>query len=1020
MYDGEEGSIYDMTDSCRLGCSRYGLRDHGAIHKSTPVILLYRSKRGYYTLGGENVVRSTTFKVFFFALIISALWIIGWGSFLDIKLSVSQITIGNQTIVRQTYLFVFRDELFENFTMSSVLAPIIGASASVLAIVFAISNLVISNISERYSPYVLRLHEEEGPTKKTLYSFVVVVGFSVILLFLCRLIPPVISFTFFMLNLSGFVFALFLLLEYFSYMFRIINPLKFGDILKNRTLEVVERREDEEIRNYITSLGDVTVRAFDRKEIGICTFYINLLYDTFDGYMQLRSKDLPKYKSAYSPWQTGRDRNSVMTYVLDEYFRVFKYSVFAKEEIISNQIVQKLFDMSYKILHSKGNDDLFFQVFEGKHIVGARYNQFFKLAVENKDKSRFGLVRTMVELLQRAMLDEEKILDDNLEQLATWSLLRINQTIIDNDDFELFRDEVNSFSLAFVNIVPNEIQELICSHLYVDIPPILYMDKDFTTKLEKERLHITHLVRNESSKDFKKARNLRKSLENFEDFLVKGIQRLRDSSYVNSLVLKGGRIQSENVVKDIDVYIERITADIRGVIDYTYDLYVTSHICKTFFLIGAYLVFKEKKEGTMYSPRYIRELWSHTTPEDADSISLNRTPTTFDPFWLTCLLMYGGTGQDFRLDFFEFEDFHGITEYVNKYYLLSMVKKIQDLKAPSIKEFEDLKNASVIEELYFWYELSDNFSSQSFQESLLRYCDDLIEKAKVYESLLLSKNQNEETDAIETDAKMKLQNLRTWIGMKNKDLKQAKLEIVGLLPLDLKKVQESKKKISEEYNRTSKIVEMVGCIRPYQEGDRNLQFVRINQSPRLWKVPKDCLIEPSTVDCSVIWSDLGRRVAFGEMNYFIRRVSQLEDIERISLKVTNIEGLFEKVTLLIKKFKKKGFEADVICIPIEYFTQLTKEGHIVFEGKSEFLRVNKERISVVFSSKFVKFNDIFLFERKAFSWIYIPKNANLERLFVTIQEDEEDKSLIIAAGETEVSLTIENPGKAKMLILQPA
>lgn len=288
----------------------------------------------------------TYLKAILVTLLLAAIWGVSCVSLFEIQTSITEIAVGNQTYFIESKALVFSEEVFGDLPISSILSTIVGAAASILAIVFAISNLIVSNISERYTPHILQVYEEEAPTKRTLLSFVVITAFSMILLFLYQLIPSAISFMLLVSAITGFVTALVFLIDYFFYMFRILNPLRFSDILKNKTLQFVERQNEKEVQDYIMSLGDVAARAFERKEVRICTQYVRILYDVFEGYIALKAREPEKYKLVEG-FGSAEKRNCVLLYILDEYFRIFRYSVLGKEEIISKEIVRNLFAILY-------------------------------------------------------------------------------------------------------------------------------------------------------------------------------------------------------------------------------------------------------------------------------------------------------------------------------------------------------------------------------------------------------------------------------------------------------------------------------------------------------------------------------------------------------------------------------------------------------------------------------------------------------------------------------------------------
>lgn len=962
----------------------------------------------------ENMAKTNELlKIMLMFSIVLVIWIVGCLSFFEIQTSTREMIVGNQTVFVENKIVVFKDDEFESLPVTSILGPIVGASASILAIVFAISNLIISSISEKYTPHILNVYEKEAPTTKTFYSFLFISGFSIILLFAYRLVPPMASFILLISTLTSFVIALFLLMNYFFYMFKIVNPLSFGDLLKDKAAQAVERQNEQETRDYIVSLGDVSVRAFDRKEARVCMTYIRLLYDVFDKYLQLKMHQPEKYKLIANPLRSAEIRNGVLIYILDEYFRIFRYAILEKEEIVSKEIVEKLFAILHETFFAKENDDLVGQILETRYIIGAKYYRFYKIAIENRDQSRFRLVQDLVSIVQMLLFKKEKIKDDLLEQFLACHLFRLNKLVIDNDDFDLFKSEINNFSLMLPRILPEESQTDIYDNLWSTIPFILLRDKNFADELERRRAYIMHSVNHESARDFRKARVLDKDLEDYRSFLIKSLEKLEDPSYMKLLYPEGESEQLKAQMITLETSVQDISKDIEEARKRAYELYITSQICAVFFIIGAYLLFMER-EKRIDSVKFIKELWYHTTPEDADSISLNKSPMTFNPFWLTCLLLYGGKGSVFGFDDFQFEDFHGITEYVNEYYLLSIDRTKGNLRVPPTSELEHLRNNGLIKELDFWYRFLDDFCSKPFTDSLLAYCDDLIQRASTFDQLLSAKKLDEKQKADVEKATEKLQNLKSWIKTSIEDFEKTKQEIVCLLPLDSGKVEKCKAEVAKSYNQSSAIFEMIKNTRPFQKTDKDLEFVSIGQRTMPQRYPKDCLIEPSSVDCSMIWSEVGRYVALGEMNCFIKKILGCMEIEKTTIEETNIEELYDKICTIVNDLRMNGFDPTVI-LPSEYLTKLVTSKFVAFERGSPFLRINKTKIKIILSSKYVALADILIVDKNAIIWTYKSDDGYSERLFITVQENEKDKASVIISANTMLNLKIVNPKAVKVL-----
>lgn len=136
----------------------------------------------------------------------------------------------------------FNVDLFNKLPITAILSTIAGALAAILAIVFAISQIIISNLLERYSPYILKRYKNDSKTMRTLFGFVMVITFSVLLLFVNAFLPPTISFMLLSALLFGFVVSFYLFIKYFHFMFEIINPLEFASILEKKPLNTLKIR----------------------------------------------------------------------------------------------------------------------------------------------------------------------------------------------------------------------------------------------------------------------------------------------------------------------------------------------------------------------------------------------------------------------------------------------------------------------------------------------------------------------------------------------------------------------------------------------------------------------------------------------------------------------------------------------------------------------------------------------------------------------------------------------------------
>jgi len=140
-------------------------------------------------------------------------------------------------------------------------------------------------------------------------------------------------------------------------MFEIINPLEFAAILEKETIEQIKNQNEKEIQNYISSLGDISVKSLQRNEERVCNEYIQTLYNVFDEFFKLKEANPEKYKPVVmSYYERDNGKNDILGYVLDQYSRIYKEAVFRKAEGITMETYLKLSFILDKCFTEKDTD----------------------------------------------------------------------------------------------------------------------------------------------------------------------------------------------------------------------------------------------------------------------------------------------------------------------------------------------------------------------------------------------------------------------------------------------------------------------------------------------------------------------------------------------------------------------------------------------------------------------------------------------------------------------------------------
>jgi hypothetical protein len=325
--------------------------------------------------------------------------------------------------------------------------------------------------------------------------------------------------------------------------------------------------------------------------------------------------------------------------------------------------------------------------------------------MEHRDTSRIILVRNLFSILQYHLYFKEIELNHNqVTQLIDYQLFRINKLIVDYDDFELFWDELNWASRVIPSLDLHPVWSL--NEIVDKIRELL---DDFRELLTSEIIEsINTWPEHEPLKNFN-AEELKQSLNTLKN----KIQECTTSDE--------GR--------------ERIEKTFRGLEKGLRDYETLARLFRTFFLVGAYILFHRNQNEKFDHIKYIKELWEHTSPEDADAHHLNKTPVCFDPFWLIYLITYGGENSIIWFDRYdrEFKGYHGIRDYVYQYWILLLGKWEKELEIPDENKIISWKNSGHEFKLEFWSELCRDFLN-CHKEDIQKNFDKILEN-KLYEGI---------------------------------------------------------------------------------------------------------------------------------------------------------------------------------------------------------------------------------------------------------------------------------------------
>ena len=368
-----------------------------------------------------------------------------------------------------------------------------------------------------------------------------------------------------------------------------------------------------------------------------------------------------------------------------------------------------------------------------KSVKGLTYLQLFKYSMEYNDQAREIFVRNIFSILQVYLSSLRRIDKNLLYELIDFHLLRMNKLIIDYDDFELFKKEMDFISRMILRLDPKELLDDVIEH----INRLL----DFITNIsESETKEIEYLYNVEHE-----------LLRNFNSM------ELRLNEFKTTLLERSNsEIDKEKIKEEFD--------EIQAILD-KYEVIARLH--RTFFLVGSHILFYGQNKDIKWI-KYIKELWEHTRPEDASAHYLNKTPVCFDPLWLTYLLVYGGKNDFIWLNDYDFEwgDYHGIENYVYQYWLFLMNKWSKNLPIPEENSIKAWKSSGHGFKLEFWRDLCNDFLS--YHKDKVKENSQKIMQERLYEGLYAE----EQIEELEKKFDNLVNSMRKALGILQRELNQ--------------------------------------------------------------------------------------------------------------------------------------------------------------------------------------------------------------------------------------------------------
>jgi len=780
---------------------------------------------------------------------------------------------------------------------NSFLGTIAQVAASILAIVFSVSVLAVEIVSDRYSPRLFSYFVGSKATIVTFFSYLICILISAIAI---GVNYPMFQWGFMVMGLLLIV-CLIALPYYFTQTLSLLDPKRLASRIQHEAFSGIRKRDWGKMLNAITSLGDITLKAFKRNEEDITGVCLTLLHevhiDLYDTDPQSAGPNNQK------PIVLPPQFSSIQSPVIVQYFRIYKAAAEAKSFEITQLVAHLLSEAIFLIIKGNNSD----------YIRNALHqsDEFIKISPETDDISRLILLQNLHDVILPSYgsgISEENI------SLAMSSLIQLNKRIIEQDDFGLWKEELDFFSRS---------------------PSI---EDAYDSLSRKYRELLQNLI------------NVGVSISNEKWQFWYGV-----------LIVMSTRVTATNrelilqILLEIDGLIQQSTEKAKQLVrdsrEEFHKLYRVTQVYDVFYYLCVYALFCKK-------PRFIKELWQHTNPPDADAHWGNPNMVHLNIGFLTHQVTI------LTMIPFEIDQYHGAETYALEYYLLCLsfaCYKLADDWHPTGYPF--LKTDFLLDNDYSKAIIQDLRSQHTFLVNMPYWADKVLARADNVKSL------KEDWDEIfKGNMAASLDKACNWLSGQDRQqewIREAE-GIVKAVPLNCAHLEAYHKLSLDYYRSNSPIVDIAMLDMSGAKDPVELIGSCHFQCPDKIEFTKIGLTDSSEIGKWFGFEAIGDIIK-KEVNLITQRLQKKRGIKRRKineLSYTHIQDAAQRLAVA-------GFEADVLMVDGMQLGVAWRNDSSI-RNNMEYLE-SERYLSVSSTTKLkiieIKGNIAFVLSKKAGKWI---------------------------------------------------
>ncbi len=139
----------------------------------------------------------------------------------------------------------FNNELWVKTDFSGILLGILAAAAAIVAVAFTVTQLLMENVSQKYTPKIHEFLLEYVNPNRPFFILITVIGICARLVLFIDLLEPAIFLLVISLLVDTFLVGLLLFTQNYYDLFKVINPLSLIDLMSDKVIKNLEGDNNE-------------------------------------------------------------------------------------------------------------------------------------------------------------------------------------------------------------------------------------------------------------------------------------------------------------------------------------------------------------------------------------------------------------------------------------------------------------------------------------------------------------------------------------------------------------------------------------------------------------------------------------------------------------------------------------------------------------------------------------------------------------------------------------------------------